>query len=360
MSTQSVIVPTARFGAFSRAAVEQRPQFTLADAVNWNLGFGPNVGYTVSRIGPFSRAAVEQHPRFFLADPSNWYTGVRPSDGFTVAKIGAFSRAAVERPPQLVLTNPTSWFSALTPAEGFTLPIFPPVDFSRPSEALPSPTITLKTADILVSPTTETPLTEEIPLSTEAPLISSDIEEISSTVAPTVAVELVTPELRLPVTTRAPGVPHHFKDDNDDNFIRYEVSDGVHKFITNRQSFEFRYTNRNTPPLLKSGDVLADIQEDIHPKAEVLTDETRLATPVDVPVATPVQETVTHITPPLIHTSGSESIQPVTVPSKLVLPQNVLVLPQIPPQIFSAQALISPVQTLPFDGIYARIFVPVA
>lgn len=358
---QSVIVPTVRIGAFSRAAVEQQPQLILADPANWYGGFRPTDGYTVARIGAFSRTAVEQQPHLILSDPTDWYTKNE------VPKIGAFSRAAVENPPQLILTNPANWFSALTPAEGFTLPTFSPVlSFLssgwniRPSTAVPSSTVAPTTTETVVSSTFKASLSDEDPVSSDAPIVSSETVEVS-TAAPIQSEEPVTPvRLRLPVTTRPPGVPHHFKDDKDDDIIRYEISDGIHKITSNRQSFEIRYTNRNTGTLLKSGQDPEDIA--IESKAIVPEDETRLETPVETPVQekvqkTPVQETVA---PPLIHSSNDvEQSATAGVAFANILP-NFLQLPVFPAQpFFHTGALISRIQALPFEERYAHTFVSV-
>lgn len=370
LSTQSVIVPAVRYGAFSRAAVEHHPQLILADPANWYGGVRPSYGFTVSRIGAFSRAAVEQHPQLILADPTNWYTTNE------VPKGGIFSRAAVESPPQLILTNPANWFSALTPAEGFTLPTFPPVlNFLsgawniRPSTAdlsvttVTSSTVAPTTTEPVVASTTETPSSDEEVISTEAPVVFSETVQVSTTIAPISNEEPVTPELRLPVSTRAPGVPHHFKDD-DDNVIRYEISNGIHKISSNRESFEIHYTNRDTVSLLKS---VPD--SEITSKAEVVApeDEIRLDTPVETPVSTSVQQMVTTpvqetVAPPLIHSSNTvEQSSTAGVPSTNFILLNYLSLPAFPAQPFlHTNALISRIQALPSEGRYARTFVTVA
>lgn len=365
LSMQSIIVPL-RSGSFSRAAVEQRPQFILADPGTFYAGLRPTGAYTVSKIGAFSRAAVEQRPQLILADPSDLYTGFSPNEGFPVSGIGGFSRDSVEKQPQLVLTSPANWFSSISLAEGFTLPTLPPViDFLtsnwyiRPNTAVPTATVEPITTETVVSSTTLAPSEEEkeVQLSTEAPLVSSDVQEVPKTTAPIVNVAPVMPAIRLPVTTRPPGVPHHYKDEKDDNFISYEISDGVHKITSNRQSFEIRYTNPNTGTLLKSADVTEDIP--IKSKSEVKEDETRSEKYEETPVATPVQEAAIHVTPPLIRNSNDAAIQSVgTIPLNAI---NVLTQPEFPPQpFFNANALISRIQALPFEDRYARTFVTVA
>lgn len=356
---QSVIVPILRSGSFSRAAVEQRPQFILADPGNFYSGLRPPGVYTVSKIGAFSRAAVEQRPQLILSDPSDLYTGFSPNEGFPVSGIGAFSRDAVEKQPQLVLTSPANWFSSITLAGGLTLPTFPPViDFStsgwyiRPNAAVPSTAVESITTETVVPFTSKD---EEVSLSKEVPLVSSHVQEVPTTIVPIDAP--VTPAIRLPVTTRPPGVPHHYKDDKDDNFIRYEISDGVHKITSNRQSFEIRYTNRNKGTLLKSVDVSEDIP--VESKSEMMKDETRSEAHVETPITTPVQETVVHVTPPLIRNLNDAAIQTVgIIPLNAI---NVLTHPEFPAQpFFNANTLISRIQALPFEERYARNFVTVA
>ncbi|XP_055295135.1 uncharacterized protein LOC129564906 [Sitodiplosis mosellana] len=358
LSTQSLMVPKNVPNAALYRTI-------LSDPSNWYADLAPT--YPVAKIGAFSRSAVEQRPQLILSDPSSLYSSFWPSERLTVSTYGAFSRAAVEsRPsPQLVLTNPANWFSALTPSQGFTLPIFRPVPSFlsnnwniQPSVAVATSTPTITetvptTTESVVLSTTAAPLietaslSEEVPLSTNAPLVPSAPVEVPTTVAP--IDEPVTPEFRLPVSTRPPGVPHHFTD--DDNYIRYRISDGVHTIMSNRQSFEIRYTRPNSGSFLTSEKVLDDIA--IESKAVPFEDATKLVTPVDTPVVTPVQETVAHFVPPLIRGSNDAALHTVAkVPLNDI---TVLALPQTEPQPF----LVSRIQSLPFEGNYARTFATV-
>lgn len=307
LSMQSVIVPTLRSESLSDVVVQQQPQLI----------------------------------------PGNWYTGFTPNGKFS---IGTISRAAVEQQPQLVLTNPANWFSSLTPATGFTPPTFPPVlsfltnnwNIQTPT-AIPSSIVapTITTADTVVSSRTLTPLAEEASVS-------------ETTTPPIISDEPITPALRLPVTTRKPGVPHHFEEEKDDNFIRYEIADGIHKITSNRQSFEIRYTNRNKGTQLKSEEDLPDIA--IEQKVEKPENELKVETPADTPVPMPIEKTVNPDTPPLFHNSNNvEQLATVGFPFTTL---NVLTLPQLPPQPFyQRDTIISRFLTLPFEERYAHTFV---
>ena len=288
---------------FSRAAVEQSPRFVLADPANWYTKFAPSQGNTFAKVGSFSRSAVEQRPQLILEDPSDWNSGSWPNEDLTVPTIGPFSRASVEsRPtPQLVLTNPANWFATWTPSQSLTLPVFPAVDFLssnwniRSSSAVPTET-TSTTTETFISSTTTTPLTEKDQLS----------------------------ELRIPVTTRKPGEPHHFFD--NDNYIQYEILDGVHKIFSNRQSFEIRYTKPNSGTYFKSNELSDDISIESDP---VKLEDSKLETPINTPIATPIQTEV-QTAPPLIHNSNdvNDIHTVVTVPSTILEP------PRFEPQPF--------------------------
>lgn len=301
LSTQSPIDRTARNVLFSRAAVEQSPRFVLADPANWHTGFAPSQRHTFAKVGSFSRSAVEHRPQLVLDDPSDWYSGSWPNDDLTVPTIGPFSRASVEsRPsPQLVLTNSANWYAAWKPSPSLTLPVFPPVNFLSNSWNIPvSPAIPIETT----STTTDTVFPSTTP--------STEKDQLS--------------ELRIPVTTRKPGEPHHFFD--DDNYIQYEILDGVHKISSNRQLFEIRYTKPNYGTILKSTDVSDDIPIESNP---VEPEDSKLEIPVHNSIATPVQTEV-QTAPPLIRHSNDGT----DINSMVTAPINFLIPPQIEAQPF--------------------------
>lgn len=292
-STQSPIARTVRSVAFSRAAVEHSPRFILADQANWYSSFVPSQGYKFAKVASFSRSAVEQRPQLILDDPIDWYSDSWPNEHLTVPNV-AFSRAAVEsRPsPQLTLTNPANWFADWTPSQFLTLPVLnlPSIDFlsinwnTRPLSTSLTSSVASTTTETFVSSTTTTPSTEKAP-SSEKDQLSADIPLDS--------------ELRIPVTTRKPGEPHHFYD--NDNHIQYEILDGVHKISSNHQSFEIRYTKPNSGTFLKSSQVSDDIPIESNP---VKLEDLKLEIPINTPIETTVQKEEVQTAPPLIRNSN--------------------------------------------------------
>lgn len=273
----------------------------------------PSQGYTFAKVGSFSRSAVEQRPQLILDDPSDWNSGSSwPNEDLTVPTIGPFSRASVEsRPsPQLVLTNPANWFADWKPFQSLTLPVFPSVEFLsnnwniRPSPVVTTSTVTPTTTETFVSSTTTTPSSDEGQLSPDIPLVST--------------------ELRIPVTTRKPGEPHHFYD--DDNYIQYKILDGVHKIFSNRQSFEIRYTKPNSGTVLKSSELSDGIPIESNP---VKLEDSKLNTPINTSIATPIQTEV-QTAPPLIHNSNDVT----NIHTIVIAPSTFLEPPQIKPQPF--------------------------
>lgn len=112
------------------------------------------------------------------------------------------------------------------------------------------------------------------------------------------------PTHRLSVSTRPPNTPHHFTDD----IVRSDFSDGVHRIVSDRQSYEIRYSG--------------------HPygSVSVLRND-----PLVVPAITPLR-TVIHPT-----IEGNYDLHyPSNVPVDAL---SVYRVPQIPAQLFSAAPL---------------------
>lgn len=202
-----------------------------------------------------------------------------------------YRTATHENLPGLVLTNPVNLFSFLKPATNLQLPTFSAASF------VPS-----------LSWNTQTP-----EVTTTAPLVQSTI-----------------PSFRIPVSTRPPGVPHH------DDIVLSEFKDGVHRIVSNRQTFEFRDTRKQIETTKIQSRI--DIKEDV-PVAKNL-----ISTPVETP-ASIIDQTTTNTSPPLIHYSDE-------ILSNEAAVLTILSPPEIPYQQFfgvEPSTIISKTQTLPFE-----------
>lgn len=195
--------------------------------------------------------------------------------------------------PDLHLTDPSHLFTSLKPAEHIQLPNLPPIDFLHPWK---------------------------IPSNAEASLGTVADPTLPTTAS--IADSTVIPSLRIPVTTRKPGQDHHFA---DDDVVQYEVSDGVQRLVSNRQTFEYKITARKpTEIALKTVETTAE----------------------------PAKEAGIHITPPLFHFSNEQptEINSIDVPDEEI--SSILKLPQIPVQPFYVihpNELVSRIQALPFE-----------
>ncbi|XP_031619134.1 uncharacterized protein LOC116338171 [Contarinia nasturtii] len=177
---------------------------------------------------------------------------------------------------------------------------------------------------------------------------STEVPEVVSTISPLVD-SAVTPTLRIPVTTRPPGVPHHF---TDDNLIRYEIENGVHKITSNHESYEFKFRNKATESTSKPEEASNKVSKESKP--ETVTEK-----PLETPVKTtenspilPTQKVFDQITPALIHYSDDEKlpIQSAAIPFSSF---TFLTLPELSAQQFiDTDAIISRYQALPFGEIH--------
>lgn len=202
------------------------------------------------------------------------------------------SNALVDKESPLHLTNPSNLFTSLKPAEHIQPPNLPSINFW--------PLIAWKF-----------PAISEAATSTTAPPVIAD-----STAAPS---------LRIPVTTRKPGQDHHFA---DDDIVQFVARDGVHRLISNRQTFEYRQTARQ-------------------PTAE--------SAAAEIP-AEPPKDNETHVIPPLIHCSDEQPNEIFSGSPDL----TTLKLPQISVQPFytiQPSEIISQIQSLPFEERNVRTFI---